>query len=324
MWHLVVGINFTYERHREYESHKIKPSLGPKEVRGRGGGGFDQCCGAENISFCSGSTDPQIRIGTPAPAPAPDSFIRTYFQERTYKLQKKPSALKKEHQALQNMKFLNFLKYFCGSFLPSWIRIRIPNTDPDPLTLLNPDLIGIRIRNPGYILCLEAKVSGVGGGRGGMIMMTWPLSLFCFWWDAITHIFLPSWPMASPVVWSASQQQTPPLSLLILSNFSSSFFELIFRGCVSTTLSLTWLKMTPTKSAKLKIKSLKELFKTVACSEMYKARFLFCWLASCSIGWCHSHCSFFFYTADFSGLRIPPSCVDLTKNDTNKVSKFKH
>ncbi len=31
------------------------------------------------------------------------------------------------------MKFLNF----CGSFLPSWIRI--PNTDPDPLIWLNPD-----------------------------------------------------------------------------------------------------------------------------------------------------------------------------------------
>jgi hypothetical protein len=39
--------------------------------------------------------------------------------------------------------------YFCGSFLPSWIRIRIPNPDPDPLTRLNPDPIRIRIRNPG-------------------------------------------------------------------------------------------------------------------------------------------------------------------------------
>ncbi len=28
------------------------------------------------------------------------------------------------------------------------IRIRIPNTDPDPLTRLNPDQIRIRIRNP--------------------------------------------------------------------------------------------------------------------------------------------------------------------------------
>jgi hypothetical protein len=36
------------------------------------------------------------------------------------------------------MKFLNF-SYFCGSFLPSWIRIRIPNTDPDPLTNRDPD-----------------------------------------------------------------------------------------------------------------------------------------------------------------------------------------
>ncbi len=43
----------------------------------------------------------------------------------------------KEHSALQNMQFLMFLKYFCGSFLPFWIRIRIPN--PDPLTWLNPD-----------------------------------------------------------------------------------------------------------------------------------------------------------------------------------------
>ncbi len=28
--------------------------------------------------------------------------------------------------------------YFCGSFLPSWIRIRIPNPDSDPLIRLNP------------------------------------------------------------------------------------------------------------------------------------------------------------------------------------------
>jgi hypothetical protein len=31
------------------------------------------------------------------------------------------------------MTFLNFF-YFCWSFLPSWIRIRIPNPDTDPLT----------------------------------------------------------------------------------------------------------------------------------------------------------------------------------------------
>jgi hypothetical protein len=50
--------------------------------------------------------------------------------ERTSKLQKKPSALQREHSALHNRKFLNFF-YFCGSFLSSWIRIRIPNSDPD-------------------------------------------------------------------------------------------------------------------------------------------------------------------------------------------------
>ncbi len=41
-----------------------------------------------------------------------------------YNLQEKPSVLKREHPALQNMKYINcFL--FSGPFLPSWIRIRI-------------------------------------------------------------------------------------------------------------------------------------------------------------------------------------------------------
>ncbi len=79
------------------------------------------------------------------------------------KLRKKPSALKREHPALQNMKFRNFV-YFCGPFLLSWIRIRIriPNTDPDPhqLTRLNSDTIRIR-GNPdenGKVLKLRADV----------------------------------------------------------------------------------------------------------------------------------------------------------------------
>ena len=50
--------------------------------------------------------------------------------ERTYKLQKKTSALKREHPALQNMKFYNF-------FLLLWVIFAL--LDPDPLTWLNPD-----------------------------------------------------------------------------------------------------------------------------------------------------------------------------------------
>ncbi len=49
----------------------------------------------------------------------------------------------REHTALQNMKFLDFL-YFLRPFLSSWMRIRIPN--PDPLARLNPDPMRIRIR----------------------------------------------------------------------------------------------------------------------------------------------------------------------------------
>ncbi len=55
-------------------------------------------------------------------------------------------SLQLSKEAIQHFKheLLKFF-YFCGSFLPSWIRIRIPN--PDPLTRLNPDPIRIRISN---------------------------------------------------------------------------------------------------------------------------------------------------------------------------------
>jgi hypothetical protein len=55
-------------------------------------------------------------------------------------------SLQLSKEAIQHFKtwaFANFF-YFCGSFLPFWIRI--PNPDPDPQTRLNPD--PIRIRNP--------------------------------------------------------------------------------------------------------------------------------------------------------------------------------
>jgi hypothetical protein len=59
----------------------------------------------------------------------------------TPKLREKPLALKREHPVLKNMKILDFF-YFCGSFLPSWIRIqqlklmRI-HEDPDPKPCLD-------------------------------------------------------------------------------------------------------------------------------------------------------------------------------------------
>ncbi len=83
------------------------------------------------------------------------------------RLQKKPAAHKRGHPTLQNENFFSF----CGSFLPSWIRIRIPNTDPDPdpLARLNTDPIRIRIRilirirNPGCILALYHTIIQCGG-----------------------------------------------------------------------------------------------------------------------------------------------------------------
>ncbi len=62
-------------------------------------------------------------------------FLQSFFDQKfnllMSKLQEKPSALKREHPALKKMKFMNFF-YACGSFFPSWIRIRIANPDPDP------------------------------------------------------------------------------------------------------------------------------------------------------------------------------------------------
>ncbi len=49
--------------------------------------------------------------------------------ERTSKLQEKPSALRREHQALQNMKFLYFI-----SFLLLWVIFALLNPDPDSET----------------------------------------------------------------------------------------------------------------------------------------------------------------------------------------------
>ncbi len=60
---------------------------------------------------------------------------------RMSKQKEKLSTLKREHPALQNMKYLAFF-YFSGSFWPSWIRIHWP------------DWIRIRIRNTDTDTCI--------------------------------------------------------------------------------------------------------------------------------------------------------------------------
>jgi hypothetical protein len=79
------------------------------------------------------------------------------------KLQEKLSSPKREHPALQKMKILDFF-LFCGSFLPSWIRIRIQqlklmrihaDPDPDPKPWKNA-VLRIRIWDPGSDVFLTA------------------------------------------------------------------------------------------------------------------------------------------------------------------------
>jgi hypothetical protein len=51
------------------------------------------------------------------------------------KLQEKPSALKREHPVLQNMKILDF-------FLFLWVIFALLDPDPDPATQINADPCG--------------------------------------------------------------------------------------------------------------------------------------------------------------------------------------
>ncbi len=62
----------------------------------------------------------------------------------------KRTLLKREHPAFQNMIFLKFF-FVCGSFLPSWIRIQIPNTDPDPKPCLFGTIVGTDPKKGGQV-----------------------------------------------------------------------------------------------------------------------------------------------------------------------------
>jgi hypothetical protein len=93
-----------------------------------------------------------LRIRIPDPDPGFDDLklkkiyswkFNFYFLDQELQFPY-PEASIKDAQATgeafspKNMKILYFFFYFCGSFLPSWIRIRIRNLnaypDPDPAT----------------------------------------------------------------------------------------------------------------------------------------------------------------------------------------------
>jgi hypothetical protein len=56
------------------------------------------------------------------------------------KLQEKPSALKREHPALQKIKCINFFPCW-------WVIFALLDPDTNPETLLNPDAVHIRIHS---------------------------------------------------------------------------------------------------------------------------------------------------------------------------------
>jgi hypothetical protein len=109
--------------------------------------------------------------------------------------QKKPSALKREHPALQNMKFLNFFLFlwviFCSPGTEFRIRIRIHW----------PDWIRIWIRNTAFDYC-DTSLNGQGQESfftemdiSGLGMRTstgsWTVKK-SIWWVVVITIFLSS------------------------------------------------------------------------------------------------------------------------------------
>ncbi len=103
-------------------------------------------------------------------------------------------SLQLSKEAIQHFKTWQFCTffYFCGSFLPSWIRIRIPNPDPDPQTRLNTDPIRIRIHNPG-ILHLLSYQAGPCRTNPWLAVLDWPWysNTYAIWTEAHSR-YLPT------------------------------------------------------------------------------------------------------------------------------------
>jgi hypothetical protein len=76
------------------------------------------------------------------------------------KLQKKPSALKREHPALQNMKYLIFVDHFCppGSGSGFRIRIQIPIHWPDWIRIRNTSFCSVVDLDPELFLARSNPV----------------------------------------------------------------------------------------------------------------------------------------------------------------------
>jgi hypothetical protein len=109
--------------------------------------------------------------------------------KRTSKLHEKHSALKRKHSTLQKMKFMNF---FCGSFLPSWIRIqgphwiRIYNTAAKSSWLLLCLFPTVRLRRPRRRTTRTATVTS----RSHFLPLPPPLPgavciMFCYTYTAV-------------------------------------------------------------------------------------------------------------------------------------------
>jgi hypothetical protein len=67
---------------------------------------------------------------------------------RTPKLQEKPSALKREHPALQNMKFLYFFQFM-------WVIFALLDPDPNQTTQINVDPCGSGSETLVLVLCID-------------------------------------------------------------------------------------------------------------------------------------------------------------------------
>ena len=153
------------------------------------------------------------------------NFFSLFFIQNSHLLmsklhvQEKPSAFKREHPALQKMKFINF-HYVCGSFLPSWILIWIKSP------------FWTRIQS-GYGSGSTALTVGTGTYHLVWFMIEAEGHIYTCVASAIFIVFLPVWQLTINISWRHEIGHS-----LVQGYFIVTTFKILMRKCSVYSLGL--------------------------------------------------------------------------------------
>ncbi len=162
-------------------------------------------------------------------------------------VQEKPSAFKREHPALQKMKFINF-HYVCGSFLPSWILIWIKSP------------FWTRIQS-GYGSGSTALTVGTGTYHLVWFMIEAEGHIYTCVASAIFIVFLPVWQLTINISWRHEIGHSR--SSLVQDYFIVTTFKILLRKCSVYSLGATLQQCAETRAPIIGDPSLSK-FKVIA------------------------------------------------------------